>query len=378
MAWIFILLFFLYFVFLRFLIVGWRKGVKESIQSSSGNRPLLSVIVPVRNEETHIANLLQDLQCQSYDHFEVIVVDDHSLDNTAALATAFIKNDSRFRMVHSSGHGKKAAITSGVNKSSGDIIVTTDADCRTNPVWLEEIVKTFDDDSIKMVFGGVKITGTSLFSQMQGHEFLSLVGTAVATWALGVPSMCNGANLAFRKRIFTQVGGYVDNYQIPSGDDEFLMHKIGRLYPDGIRFMSSQQAVVQTIPAESIKAFVHQRVRWAGKWKHSLSPAAMSLGLFIFLFHTSVLLLPLAMYTQRVALVWGMALLLGKATAEAFFLKKVADFLQVPWRWSIFFILQLVYPFYAVFIGLFSTFIPFDWKGRKQRSFSVDVFKGNL
>jgi hypothetical protein len=123
---------------------------------------------------------------------------------------------------------------------------------------------------------------------------------------------------------------------------------------------------------------VHQRVRWAGKWKHSLSPAGMSLGLFIFLFHTSVLLLPWAIYTQTIGLFWGIGLLLGKAVAEAFFLKKVAHFLRVPWRWSIFFVLQIVYPFYAVFIGLFSTFIPFDWKGRKLRSFSAGLFKGQL
>ena len=142
-----------------------------------------------------------------------------------------------------------------------------------------------------MVFGGVKLEGSSFFSALQSHEFLSLIGTGAATLWYGLPSMCNGANLAFRKAIFFEVGGYANNLHIPSGDDEFLMRKIFQLFPEGIQFVSDSDAVVSTPASLALKEFVHQRVRWAGKWKHNVSSWNAVVAIFIFCFQLSVLML---------------------------------------------------------------------------------------
>src|SRR5688572_1499551 len=246
MTLIIILLFFFYLIFVGLLTLGWDKSVRGHVFPDHNENPLLSIVIPVRNEQAGIIHLLEDIRNQSYQNFEVIVVNDSSRDNTADIVLNFTSQDAKFRFLASGGEGKKVALTTGINASRGEIIVTTDGDCRVKVDWLKAVQKYFQAHDTKMVFGAVKLEGTSFFSVLQAHEFLSLVGTGAATLRYGVPSMCNGANLAFRKDVFFEVGGYANNLHIPSGDDEFLMRKIFQLYPKGIFFLSDSNGVVKT------------------------------------------------------------------------------------------------------------------------------------
>jgi biofilm PGA synthesis N-glycosyltransferase PgaC len=246
MTLIIIVLFFVYLIFMGLLIFGWHKSVTRHVSDDRTEDPLLSIIIPVRNEQAGIGHLLEDIRIQSYQNFEVIVVDDNSADDTTAIVLTFTCQDPRFTLLASRGEGKKVALTTGINTSRGEIIVTTDGDCRVKVDWLKTVKKYFQAHGTKMVFGGVKLEGSSFFSALQSHEFLSLVGTAAGTMWYGFPSMCNGANLAFRKGVFLEVGGYTNNFHIPSGDDEFLMRKIFKLFPQGILFLSDSNAVVTT------------------------------------------------------------------------------------------------------------------------------------
>lgn len=375
MTFTFIFLFFLYLLFVGLFIRGWNKSMLQKAPVSIKPEPLLSIIIPVRNEGNHIRHLLEDIRKQSYQNFEVIVVDDSSTDNTRDMVLHFTREDPKFNLLRSNGEGKKAALTMGIRSSKGEIIVTTDGDCRVPERWLLTMAKYFHQEDIKMVFGGVKIEGDSFFSTLQAHEFLSLIGTAAATLALGVPSMCNGANLAFRKTVFSEVRGYTSNFHIPSGDDEFLMRKIFQLYPRGIQFVSEADAVVETSSVPTLKGFVHQRIRWAGKWRHQVSARSVALAIFIFCFHVSVPLLPVGVFFGWIGLYVAGSLLFLKIFVEAVFLKKIAGFLEVPWQWRAFLVLQIVYSFYVVLIGLISSFSSFEWKGRKLKSFTVNMAK---
>ncbi len=207
MTLIFALLFLIYLLFVVALVVGWNKSLTQEVPSIAKQESLLSIIIPVRNEGKVIVNLLEDIRNQSYKNFEVVVVDDHSRDNTYESVVPYTINDNRFKLLNSKGEGKKAALTQGVQDSHGEIIVTTDGDCRVGGSWLTSLSSYFQDDNSKMVFGGVKIEGNSFFSEIQAHEFLSLIGTASATLAFGFPTMCNGANLAYRRSVFAEVEG---------------------------------------------------------------------------------------------------------------------------------------------------------------------------
>ncbi len=369
------LLFFIYLLLVTALLVGWNNALKKKTFSVVLQEPFLSIVIPIRNEGKGIVGLLKDIRKQSHQNFEVILVNDHSKDNTVDVVVPFTLQDDRFKLLNSVGEGKKAALTLGIYASRGEIIITTDGDCRVNEGWLASLSQFFQAGKIKMVFGGVKIEGHTFFSKIQAHEFLSLIGSAAATWSLGFPTMCNGANLAFRKSAFMEVGGYEGNFHIPSGDDEFLMRKIFHRYSQGVVFANVADAVVATSGAVSMNQFIHQRIRWAGKWKHNMSVLNSVLAIFIFCFQAVVILLPIGMMVGWIDLELGILLIVAKIFAELIFLKKVSTLLQVPWNWTAFALVQVVYPMYVVFIGLAANFWSFEWKGRKLNSLTVSLIK---
>lgn len=371
---VFIFFFFLYVLLLGMMIYAWRRCVASSTTHRYAPQTFASIVIAARNESQTIGQLLEDLRQQTHGNFNAVVVDDHSTDETADVVRAFVEGDSRFSIEVNSSEGKKAALTTGVKLSEGEIIVTTDADCRVGKQWLESIVGHFQENETKFVFGGVRIEGQSFFATLQSHEFLSLIGTAATTLWWGFPSMCNGANLAFRKSVFLEVGGYENNFHIPSGDDEFLMHKIFHRYPAGVNFVSDRRAIVRT-SAAAPREFIHQRVRWAGKWSHNLSMWNIVLAIFIFLFQVAILVLPIAVFTGFIDLYLGLALLFVKSGIECVFLRNVAHFFAVTWRWPAFLALQIIYPVYAVFIAMISNSFSFDWKGRTLKSFTISTVK---
>lgn len=371
---IFILLFFLYLLLVGLLVYAWIRSPHTSSPRDVSDQIEVTIVIAARNESQSIVTLLKDISNQTYANFRTIVVDDHSVDDTYNLVRTFGQSDQRFSVIKNSGEGKKAALTTGIKMSETELIVTTDADCRVDEQWLETMVAQFHAPKIKLVFGGVKIESSSFFGSLQSHEFMSLVGTSAATLWWGVPSMCNGANLAFRKSVFLAVRGYENNFHIPSGDDEFLMHKIFQRYPYSVRFVSDRQAIVRTY-AVSLKQFIHQRVRWAGKWSHNLSPWNILLAMFIFLFQASVIVLPVAAMSGYINPFLATTLLLSKAGLEFLFLKRISNFLNVRWSWRAFLTLQLIYPIYVIVIATISSFFSFEWKGRTLKSFTVSTVK---
>lgn len=373
MTLILVSLFILYIFFLLALLVGWDRAIKSrSVATKSfDTEPLISVIIPARNEEHTIGFLLEDLRQQRYTNFEVIIADDHSQDKTKEVVQRYLEKDSRFHLLESQGQGKKRALAAGMSISKGAVIVTTDADCHVTIHWLEALSGYFRDGNIKMIFGGVKMYVTSFFSKLQSLEFASLIGSGGAIAGLGMPTLCNGANLAFRKFVYEEVGGYDGNFNIPSGDDEFLMRKILKRYPHGVKFAPDPQTVVTTSPNKDLGHFLQQRIRWAGKWRHTQSFFGGALAIFIFCFQSATIFLPLFILMQWINPIAALLLWFIKVMLEFFFLLKISRFLGISWSWPAFLFLQFIYPFYTVIIGFTSNFLSFEWKGRKLNSLTV-------
>jgi poly-beta-1,6-N-acetyl-D-glucosamine synthase len=365
----FLFMFGLYFLLMLVLLYGWEKAMAPKGEGKSINKKI-SVIIPFRNEEANLGNVIDDLVDQGYpaSSYEAIFVDDHSTDRSTEIVALKIAALNNFRLISlpANVEGKKRAITQGITMSNGDIIVTTDADCRLSQSWITSINDQFQGDDVKMVFGGVKIEDDgSLFSRFQAMEFISLIGSGAATLHVGYPSMCNGANLAFQRSAFIEVGGYEGNFNIPSGDDEFFMRKINTTFPQSIDFMNRPESVVSTKAQKSVKAFLYQRLRWAGKWKHNSSLQTKLLALFIFLFQLSIIGVVSLVLMNKLDLKIAMFLIGSKIVLEFIFLSKVCVFLGARWRTTYFLLLQLIYPFYVVAIAIASNFVSPLWKGRK-------------
>jgi poly-beta-1,6-N-acetyl-D-glucosamine synthase len=369
----YLLLFAIYFALVLLLITGWQIALEKPEEKSvTGTYNKISVIVPFRNEEDNLPKLLDGLLSQSYskDSYEVILVDDHSTDRSNLLVSSFCAGNPNFKLLHlgTDQQGKKRALTLAIEAATGEIIVTTDADCTVPKDWLAKINSSFQDDKTMMAIGAVKIDpDPSFFSHLQAMEFSSLIGSSAATLSYGVPTMCNGANLAFRKAAFVEVGGYEGNLDIASGDDEFLMRKISKRFSKAISFIPESDSVVSTLAHQTLNGFVNQRVRWAGKWKYSQSISGKVLAIFIFVFQFSYLSLFLVLVGGWIPLKVGGLLVVIKFVLEFLFLYNIGVFLRSRWRWLPFFCLQFIYPVYVLWIAFGTEMRGFEWKGRKGR-----------
>lgn len=371
MSFVFILIVLAYAVGVFGLITGWIKAINPG---SAGIRKyaFISIIVPCRNEEKVIGSLLDYLLAQHYpaDKLEIIIINDHSEDNTVNIVNDKIRTCTyRCMLLHNAGIGKKAAITEGVMQAQGEIILTTDADCTPGTHWVQAVNDSFVNDNVKLTFGAVKINSNNTgFANMQAIEFASLIGSGAATTAFGFPTMCNGANLAFRKEVFLAVSGYSGNEHIASGDDEFLMRKVEAYYPKSIRFNNDRESIVSTIPQATLYDFFQQRIRWASKWKEHDSTNSKLLAVFVFMFHLAVILLPVFVWMGDVSVYLMIVLLLIKATVEGIFLWKVTVWLGVKWHVAAFIALQVIYSFYVVGIAVIALRKKVAWKGRVATS----------
>lgn len=350
---------FCYLVFLAMIFSGWSRAVRR-IPLRYEPEQFISIVLPVRNEERNIRRILEDLVGQQYAGFEIIVVDDDSNDNTAAIIRDF--HSPFVKSIQAVGSGKKSALATGIAIASGRIIATTDADCSVPSTWLQAINSTMAGEGTVMAVGPVAIAGDgTLFSRMQQLEFAALTGTAGAMAARGTPVTCNGANLAFRKDLYNEVGGYDGNFHIASGDDEFLMRKF--ISAGGsIRFMGFQEGVVRTIPARTLGEFLQQRIRWAGKWKHNSSAFAKSLAVFIAAVQLATVF-SFFKFFQTLDAVW-LLFILVRALAECVVLKRICAFLRIRMSLAAFSLLVVFYPFYVLFVAILSFFQGYEWRGR--------------
>lgn len=369
-----VILFGLYFILLILLMRGWRRAVQPLAVSSEVINAPVTVVIAARNEENTIGILLKDLDRQQANHFEVIVVDDHSDDNTAGVVKALATKVGYPLTLLNPGalQGKKNSLSAGVAHAQGSVLIVTDADCRVGEEWIASLRRCFDNADAKFVSAPVQVHRDSTFrTALQAMEFVSLVGTGAAAIGSGSPVMCNGANMAFRKETFLEVNGYEGNRHIASGDDEFLMNKIHARYPKGVMFCSDPDATVETA-AVSWREFISQRIRWAGKWRgHGVSLSA-AIAIFVFSFHFSLLTLVPATLLAYQPIV-PVTLLAVKAILEYLFLSTVCRFLGLKWNWRAFGLLQVIYPLYAVTIGITANVSSTSWKGRKIKPHPMEM-----
>lgn len=361
---VFITIVSMYAAMILVLAVGfWKlKDQKNPVQYFHS----ISVVVPIRNEAHNIPSLLSSLANVKYPKWEVILVDDHSTDHPQLTAHPQpTTHNAQLTLLSSPSHGKKAAITHAIENCTSDIIVTTDADCRFSPSWLEKINIAFQDKQVRMMVGGVRIEeDQTLFSQLQSLEFVSVAATGAATLGLGFPTMCNGANLSYRRDTFLEVGGYRGNEKISSGDDEFLMNKIAKTSKGTVGYLYSSDSLVTSSPLPLVTSFFSQRLRWAGKWRSNISRATQLFAVVVWLFHLAFISMLFGAVLGFIS--WKLFLILAgvKAFVEALLLIPAAKFFQVKWRWISFLVLQFVYSFYVITTGFMSQILLPEWKGR--------------
>ena len=360
----------LYALFTSTLWVTWLRMPVFRTGTIPTDGPMITVIIPVRNESRNIGYLLDDLSRQTYARFEVIVADDSSTDDTLAIIQQYaVRSSYVLRPLpltdERTASPKKRAISQSIALATGDLIVTTDGDCRVGLNWLASIAAFYQQTGAKLMSGPVTFTThTTVFDALQTVEFASLIGSGACTMALGKPTMCNGANLCYEKQVFQDVGGFAGVDHLASGDDEFLMHKVSGRYPDDVRFLKSRDAIVQTAPHRSWSAFYQQRKRWASKWRAYESWLPTALAVFVFLSNAAPVVALLSWWLNFINGNVALAVIALKVLPEFLFLRQILVFLQKKSSVGTIPLTQLIYPFYVVFFGLAAQGKGYRWKGR--------------
>jgi cellulose synthase/poly-beta-1,6-N-acetylglucosamine synthase-like glycosyltransferase len=346
---------------------GWRKLKGFTVKNEKFTTPV-SLIIPVRNEEQNIPDLVRGIRDQDYPGrlLEVIFIDDHSDDRSFKLISEHITGMENFQLTRNYGTGKKMALQTGFEKATGDLIITTDADCHHSSRWLSVFAGFYEKYHPKLMAGPVLLeSNNNFFQRLQQIEFLSLTASTAGAFGAGHPIMCNGANLAFNREAIEQQENIMQT-QYTSGDDIFLMHRIKQLWPGELHYIKSNDAIVTTCGQSDFTSFIQQRIRWASKSRGYRDIDTIITGMVV-LFINLLLLWTLAgSIFEPDMFSFFIFLYIIKTLPDLILVTAVSSFFRKKKNLWLFPLAQLIYPIYVVFTALTSLTGKHSWKGRRH------------
>ena len=366
----------MYFLMTSVFLYGWLKMPEFEAGPDEENLTPVTVVVAARNEENNILTCLDALVKQGYPKalYEIIIVDDNSEDDTCKKCNDFIlegghSNVKLIKLTDYNKISKKEAIKCGVEKASGRLIITTDADCRMGSRWVRTIVTFYEKNKFRLICGTVNYhKSKGLFQQFQLLDFLSMIISGAGAAGAHKPFIGNAANMAFEKMVFDEVNSNTHGTGFASGDDVFLMHKIKERYKKGIGFIKAKETIVSTEARKNLTELVLQRVRWASKSKGYNDIQALFFTLTVLEFNFWMVFVLFAGFFCHNFIFLYLALLAFKIVVDFPLIYSITRFnrrtdLLLHYVW-----VQLVYPFFIVISALFTVFMRrYEWKGRKYR-----------
>jgi poly-beta-1,6-N-acetyl-D-glucosamine synthase len=350
-----------------------------------------TIVVVARNESQGIERLLLALSSQDYpaELYQIIVVDDDSQDDTAALVLAVAARcpagAAPIRLLHLSDYlaqtdaqntiaFKKKAIAYALQESQSDWIVCTDADCEMGAQWLSAMLAAGETTHAAAVLAPVLFeqgnANTSFI--LRRFQQLDLLGMMVIT-AVGVKwgaHLANGANLAYRRSAFETVGGFAGQENMASGDDMLLLHKIAAKCPDpnAICFVLHPLATVTTALKTTWRSLWAQRLRWATKSRSYNQKKLILILATVWLFSFSLfctLVFALSSWSIDYLYLFIFQAVI-KLTADYFLLRTAADFFARRSWLKAFLVAVWLHWAYILLVGAFANFVKkYEWKGRR-------------
>ena len=344
------------------------------------NIPFISVVVAARDEEKNLSHCIQSLLNQDYpvDKYEIILVDDFSMDKTAELIKKFETSVTNLKYLSSSANEqgqiisyKREAIQTGINVSKGKYILLTDADCTVPPSWITTFSKQFIKEDCVFIGGPVVISdeNQNLLTSFQGLDMIGMMVITGAGFQSGNQLLANGANMGFSKQVFNDLGGYDLFPKKASGDDMFLLHHFHQHYPKSIRFLKTLSAVVVTQPEHSIKSLLRQRIRWASKNNaYKEMNINFSLSVLFIVSLTIVILGVLSIIQASIFFPMFCVLYIFKIFSDYLLQREAIRFFNKRKLRKYFFLSQNTHSLYIAWVGIMASLFPvYRWKGRKVR-----------
>ena len=353
------------YVFSISLLVYGFYNVKKYQKTGIKPKTSFTIIVPFRNEEENLPNLLNSFSKLNYPQnlFEVILVDDSSSEKFQSSIVNY--QLSIIDNIRISNSPKKDAISTAMQHVKTDWVITTDADCIVPENWLLTFDNYIQENKVSMLAGAVTYNcENSFLDHFQQLDLTSLQGATIGSFGINKGFMCNGANFAYTKSLFENLNGFEGNNKIASGDDVFLLQKTIEKFPNQVHYLKAKDAIVITKPTENWKALFHQRVRWAAKTSSYKSIFGKFLGLVVFLgnlsFAIGFFLLLFGIWSYPIFVIFAFY-----KFAIDFVLLSITNKFLAQTKIKSLLLSSLLYPFFSSAVALYSLFGSYEWKDRQ-------------
>ncbi|OQY40248.1 MAG: hypothetical protein B6226_00260 [Candidatus Cloacimonetes bacterium 4572_65] len=358
---------------LYFLLSVWYSwGFTHIKRERSFKKRTVSVIIACRNEEKNLPRLLNILLNQTYSEelFEVIIANDCSEDNSESILKEYSSKHSVINYFNVQGREnvispKKNALTQAIAKSTGEIILLTDADCFPRTTWIETMVQGFQDDT-SMVAG---YSATELewkeapFVQKFEHiDVLCLFIGLSGGFAIGKQFTCIGQNLAYTREAYDKVGGFSKIKHIISGDDCNFMQLV-RLEGMKIKFNFDKKSFVKTKPIENWKKLFNQHSRWFSNLKLMLKLNTQFFVILTLLFVFYIGIVASIFIDMRWFLLFFSLKSIGELQMFFFAYPKLNANRRLIWFFPVWMVIQTIFNILTIFFGQLNMFM---WHGKKQ------------
>ena len=227
----------------------------------------VTVVLCAHNESDNLSHYLHVLLTQDYPEYEVIVVDDGSEDNTREVIERYMASDKRLRMTFVPygarvGSTKKLALTLAAKAAQYDYLLLTDADCvPASKYWIRDLTLPLSQGEGKEI-----ALGFGAYFYEKGHvnrlvrydtlfNGLHYLGAALC----GHPYMGVGRNLAYRKSLFFESGGFTHLMTNRAGDDDLFVNHVATRKNTAV--VVSRESLTWSPAKETLREWLQQKRR---------------------------------------------------------------------------------------------------------------------
>lgn len=253
----FIQLFYYLFFYIRIISYKAKPRVNKKLP--------VSVIICAKDEAENLENFLPSVLEQNYPEYEVIVVNDGSLDDTGDVLKRFsfkyknlyvttLPENNKLRQ------GKKLAVTLGLKAAKNEWILLTDADCKpVSENWISSMQANFSDKNDLVIAYGGYMERKGFLNKLIRFDSMFIALQYLSFAMAGVPYMGVGRNLAYRKSVFFKNKGFASHLKLKSGDDDLFVNKIANKNNTGIEL--STESFTRSIPEYKFSRWYYQKKR---------------------------------------------------------------------------------------------------------------------
>jgi cellulose synthase/poly-beta-1,6-N-acetylglucosamine synthase-like glycosyltransferase len=330
-----------------------------------------SVVVAAKDEEENLPVLLASLEAQSLRDFQIVLVDDRSQDGTAELMEAFrARHGARVMVLRNREepaglNPKQAALDMAARRAGGEVLAFTDADCVLPPRWLEGLLAYFREPRVGIVFGQIFLgasRGGSFLTRFQAFDQPLIHQWNSGTAGLGLPGSCFGNNLAARRVVLEELGGFRGLGRTLTEDAALVAAAAKRRWQ--VRVSTLRSTMILTRSQSSWGAFLNQHLRWnTGAFYHQDAATRLPYRFIVLFLTASVLVLPLCPVFPRLTMLPAASFIavgLMGLLAGVLYRRDLAAYLLRLVPYTLFFM-----GFYSLATVLSMLRLTPEWKGRR-------------